>query len=251
MMKFHGKFFIFLLGCSQAISAQDLRLSLGADFISGDYGNATTTDISVLTLGGKIKADKWTWSASIPYLKIKGNRVTVDGVPIGAPTSSTEKGWGDLTLSGAYLGYYDKVSGLGISGKIKIKLPVADEDKGLGTGETDYSMQLDPFKVVGDTTWFGSVGYKVYGDTDTTDYNNVFYASVGAIEKLNPALNLGLGLTGRQKVTDTGAPKKEAFLFGSYKISTIDTVNFHVIKGFSDASPDWGAGLNYSHSFQQ
>ncbi len=156
---------------------------------------------------------------------------------------------GDLNISASYLGYYNAASGLGVSGKAKIKLPVADESRGLGTGEADLSFQIDPFKVIGPLTLFSSVGYKIYGDTAVTDYNNVWYVSLGGMRKINDALDIGLGGNFREKVTNRSANKKDMFLFSNLKLNQTDAIQFHLSHGFSDASPDWGGGMLYKRTF--
>jgi len=233
---------------SQLSSADQLRLSIGMDYLSGDYGTATDTDIKAMTLTARYKKDRWTMQASMPYLAINGPGVTVDGIPVSGGGNS-EQGWGDLTLSLAYLGYYDAGSGIGLSGKAKIKLPVADEDKGLGTGETDYSVQIDPFWVIDKVTLFSTLGYKVYGDTATTDYRDVGFAMLGGMLKVDDITSLGLGGNYRQKVTDSSENKKDLFLFMTHKLTKKDMLDAHMSKGFSDASPDWAAGLAYKRIF--
>jgi hypothetical protein len=239
---------IFLATSNVNADTGKLRGSVGLDYLTGDYGSTINTDIAALTFGLRYKKSRWTFKASIPYLSISNTGVTTDGVSVNAAGKS-EKGPGDLNLSASYLGYYNPKSGFGISGKTKIKLPVADKNKGLGTGEVDVSFQLDPFKVMGPVTLFSSIGYKVYGDTATTDYNNVWYLSLGGMYKVSDALDIGLGGNFREKVTTRSENKKDMFLFSNSKLTRTDAIQFHLSHGFSDSTPDWGAGLLYKRKF--
>ena len=236
---------------SSQLQADQLRFSLGLDYLSGDYSGASKTEISAMTMAMRYKTGRWTAQASIPYLVISGpGVVTIDGVPVSSGSGrTTQKGLGDTTLSLAYMSYYSKADGLGLSIKGKLKLPTADEDKGLGTGERDYSLQLDPFKVYGNTTLFSSLGYKWYGDTSTRDYNNVYFASLGGMYSLNESDSIGLGGSFRQNVTATSDNKKSLFVFASRKFDKDNSLQFHLSKGFGDASPDWGSGLLLKHAF--
>ncbi len=234
---------------SSTAVAGKFRLSLGMDYLSGDYGSANTTEIKVATTTARYKHDKWTMQASLPYLEIKGAGVTVDGIPVSGGGGTTARGIGDLNLSLAYLIFYDATAGYGISTKAKVKLPLADEDKGLGTGKTDFSLQIDPFIVLDRTTLFSTIGYKVYGDTSTTDYNNVWFATVGGMYKINDSVSFGLGGNFRKKVTNTSQNKRDIFLFATNKLSDKNRLEFHLLKGFSDSSPDWGGGLAFKRSF--
>lgn len=224
------------------------RLSLGMDYIEGDFGRNTVTKIKAATLTARYKKSRWTYQASIPYLQIKNATVTLDGVPV--PGSAlNEDGLGDLILSVAYLGYYDSTNKIGISTKGKIKIPLADENKSLGTGKTDYSLQIDPFWVTGKVTAFSTIGYKVYGDTARTDYNNVGFATLGAMLKLDQDTDVGLGGKFRQNVTQTREDKRELFLFMTRDLDANNKLQGHFLKGFSSASPDWAAGLVIKRTF--
>jgi len=227
--------------------ASDFRVSMDVDYLSGDYGTNDTTEMTVVTAKARYKQDKWTMQATLPYMHVKGPSV-VDGISLGG-AGKTEHGLGDLKLSLAYLTYYSPESGYGFSTKAKIKLPTADEDKGLGTGETDYYLQIDPFVVIDKTTIFSTVGHKFYGDTSTTDYNNVWYVTLGASYKIDENLSFGLGGKFREKSTDTSEDKRSMFLFAQNKLTDQDSIDFNASKGFTDSTQDWGIGLSYKHSY--
>jgi hypothetical protein len=247
----------FLFACSalllsNGVVAGEFRLSIATDFTSGDYGTNNTTEMSVVTAKARYKQDKWTMQASLPYLEIKGPTATgfIDGVPVaGAGIGTTESGLGDLKLSLAYLLFYDATDGYGLTAKAKVKVPTADKDKGLGSGESDYYLQVDPFAVIDKTTLFSTVGHKFYGDTSTTNYNDVWYATLGASYRLDNGINFGLGGKYREKSTDTSDDQRSIFLFANNKLSDNDAIDFNATKGFTDSTPDWGVGFSYKRSF--
>jgi hypothetical protein len=129
-----------------------------------------------------------------------------------------------------------------------VKAPTADEDKGLGTGETDYAAQVDLARVLGKTTLFGTLGQKFFGDPEGLDFRDPVYASVGVSQKLTES-SIGVAYDWREKATASGDAISEATLFYVLKLSPVWKTQIYLVKGFSDASPDWGAGIVQSYRF--
>ncbi len=72
---------------------------------------------------------------------------------------------------------------LNVTGKVKI--PTADEDKGLGTDETDFSLEVNLTKAYGSNVAFGTVGYRKFGDPPEFDLDDVMHLSIGGQRKLD------------------------------------------------------------------
>ena len=127
-----------------------LSMSVGATYDTGDYGDIIDTDVWSVPVGLKYTNGPWTLSGSTSWLRIKGpNNVDPEGNFIGGATGtkSTNSGIGDLFLSVTY-NLFDDVShpvGMDVTGKVK--LPTADEKKFLGSGETDYGVNAEFYKV--------------------------------------------------------------------------------------------------------
>jgi len=130
----------------------------------------------------------------------------------------------------------------------KIKFPTADEDKGLGTGEIDYSVESDFTWFSGKTALFGTIGYKLMGSPEEYDLNNVMYGSVGVANQMAAKISAGIMYDVKEATTDSGSGTSEATAYVSYKFS--DDVKFllYGVKGFSDGSPDYGIGFTVSYS---
>ena len=129
-----------------------------------------------------------------------------------------------------------------------VKLPTADEDKGLGTGETDYGVALDMYRAVGGTMVFGGAGYTVLGDNEYIALDNVANANLGF------SRNVGGGSAGvmydwRQAASDTADDRSELTGFYSMRTGGRDKVQVYATAGLSDGSPDWGAGVSYTTGF--
>jgi hypothetical protein len=251
-----GIFVIVGLGyspISHSETSGTLTLTSGFDYSSGDYGDEVDTDISAIPFVARYELDRWTFKATVPYIHIKGPG---DVIPsIGQVTQTprrnrtSESGWGDTVVSATYSFYPPIAQGLVIDLTGKVKFDTADEDKGLGTGENDYSAQVDIYKVFGRFTAIAGVGYRVYGNPDFGTLDNVFYGSVGGAYKLSDTTSIGAIYDYRPKIIDTGSEISEVLSFVSHKLTDQWKLQGYFVKGFSNGSPDYGGGAMLSHSF--
>ncbi|SDZ79843.1 hypothetical protein [Microbulbifer marinus] len=247
-------------------SASEWKYTLGTDISSGDYGDSADTDIvsSPFTVSYSPSAS-WTFKASLPWTQIEGPGGVVpggDGGVIvgrgngggnglggnGGTETATfqESGIGDLWLSGTYSlqpvadrWFFD------LTGKYKI--PTADEDKGLGTGEPDYTLQAEVFTVAGDFTPFATVARKFKGDLPETEIKDVWYTSVGSGYRLNEQSSVGASLDYQQATTDTSDPSTELFGYFNHKLNAQWSGMVYAYLGLADGSPDQGFGFQVSY----
>jgi hypothetical protein len=241
--------------------AGTMSVGTGFDFSSGDYGETTTTDIYYVPINFKYQTDSFAVKMDIPYISIHsdGGNVVGDGSYVvvlpsdeeGSGESSTESGLGDIVASATYFLYEGSVEQplypmIDLTGKVKI--PTADEEKGLGTGEADYSIESDFTWFSGQTALFCTLGYRFMGDPEAYDLNDVMYASFGVAHQLTSRFSSGILYDVREASSDSGSATSEATAYGSYKMN--DNVKFllYGVKGFSDGSPDYGLGFTVTYS---
>ena len=236
-----------------ALARDGWRASVGLDYSTGDYRNEVSTDIWSLAAKLRYKTGRWRWEGRLPYLRITGpdNVIASEGIPIDdvAGVRRTRRGVGDVTLSATYRALYDRDTGFGLSLRGKVKLPTADEAKRLGTGETDLYLELKPFYVRGSATWFGTAGYKIYGDPPAIDYRNVWYGTLGGMWRHSQQLSVGAMLSGRQKVTATSDTRRTVMAFATRSLAADTRLQAYLLKGFGESSPDWGGGLMLQRDF--
>ena len=233
----------------------------GFDYSSGDYGTATTTDIAYIPLNCKYQNDSFALKLTIPYVSITsegGNVVGAGSSVVVIPPgdippgeSKTESGLGDIYFSGTYNLYEGSVQQplfpmIDLTGKIKF--PTADEEKGLGTGEVDYSVESDLTWFTGQTALFGTIGYRFVGSPEAYELNNVLYGSAGLAYQIATRLSGGFMYDVREASTDSGTATSEATLYGSYRMNDNLKFMLYGVKGFSDGSPDYGVGFTLSYS---
>ncbi|NIQ98155.1 MAG: hypothetical protein GWN87_31380, partial [Desulfuromonadales bacterium] len=158
---------LLLLALPGNLFARDLySFDIAADFTTGDYGTGQTTETySTAVALGYYPTERLNFSLSTNYLYQSSSTTTSTGGIIfgredesgtttdttgpvfgsGSTTTSTEteqsrSGFGDLYLSGGFKLLTENKQRPEIKVVGYVKFPTADEDEGLGTGETDYSI---------------------------------------------------------------------------------------------------------------
>ena len=265
------------LTVAMTASAEEGKLTVGSGFnySSGDYGSTATTRIRSVPFDLGYERGLWTFKLSVPYVDISGPanvipgvgrvknnnlnlRGSVGGIGIGAggaggsagsQSSGNARGMGDVVTSAAYNLYNDNASQFGVDVSGRIKFATADENKGLGTGENDYGVGVDVYKKLDRITAFGGIGYTKMGTSANIVLKNVFNASAGASLKLGEASALGLVLDYRERVSDTSSPRREATAFYSFRPTKAWKTQVYLLKGFSDGSPEYGAGMSAAYAF--
>ncbi|MEW6353523.1 MAG: hypothetical protein AB1469_04395 [Pseudomonadota bacterium] len=247
---------VLLLG-GQAAGAEQNSFSMttGFDYSSGKYGGTTSTDILYIPVIGKYETGRTTLKLTVPYISIKSAGGVVGGgdgrvvIGPGSGARRTESGLGDVVAAATYMVLEGGASAPLVDVTGKIKFATADEDKGLGTGENDYAVQADVYKSYGRFTPFGTLGYKWLGDTAATDFKNVFYGTLGGAYKINAQTSSGLIWDLREASTGGSSPQNEATVYVSHKFDSKTKVQGYAVKGFTDGSPDWGAGAMVTFGF--
>lgn len=232
-----------------AFTPNDFQFSTGFDYSSGDYGSSSDTNLLYIPLTSKMIMDKFEIKLTVPYLIMSSNSdsINIEGEPFilsDAEKDADESGMGDIVASFNYFfldeeewrPYIDLIG--------KIKFGTADEKKGLGTGENDFSVEVDLTKPLDSSVLFGTIGYKIYGDPDEIDLDNVFYFSLGISQKINPAFIIGCFYDFRQKTSSYGNTLSEITVYSDYKLSDKYKILSYALIGFSDGSADYGIGIS-------
>ena len=243
------------------------KFTTGVDYTSGDYGTGSDTNILFIPFTAKYEHGAWFGGVTIPYIRIESDGSVVGGAD---GTVITKKNGKTKTVGGSTVPDVTTNSGLGdIVGQLgysfflnhktlplidligKIKFPTADEDKGLGTGEFDYSIQADVSKTFGRWTPFGTLGYRYIGEPSGTDLNNIFFASIGAGYKLHEQWSAGLILDYRQSTSDNTDDPVEFTPYTTWKPHRDWVLTGYGVFGVTDGSPDYGGGMQVSYTWEQ
>lgn len=245
-----------------AFASDRFSVGTGFDYSSGKYGNPDATQILYVPVIGQYETDSWTLKLTVPYLRvtspggvIKGfGRITsssnTGGPRFGRTASGTSSnsGLGDVVASADYAFYSAGPFSLDVVGKIKFG--TASADLGLGTGEDDYSAQIDGYySLVSNTSLFATAGYKLVGAPSGVSVNNVAFGTVGSEVKLSDTARVGVMFDFEQKVAAAGSNQEEATLYATQELSKNLKLQESLSKGFSDGSPDYSIGVTLKHYF--
>lgn len=223
-----------------------VSVSTGIDYSSGDYGLASNTDILVVPLSLRATAGDFAFSATLPYLKIDGPGGVVvgpDGQPLpgGGGIPGKRSGLGDLSLGTTYtLRPGDTGLEIGLGGRVK--LPVSDDDKHLGTGKTDMKVSADISYAMDGFIPFVNVGYRFLGDPAGVELRDGPTASVGFSAPVGRSVVI---LSYDYATATTRVSEDSHELFGGLSVPVNDrfTVTGYGVGGLSKGSPDFGIGL--------
>ncbi len=249
-------------------AAEGLELSAGYDYSSGDYGQDVTTEIEYLPLSLAWTAGPWRAEVTVPYIRVTGNGTVVPGAgsPMvfdsfgsglfgmggggGSTTSTrseTRSGLGDVTTRLGYAFAGGNGSFYELSGKIKFG--TADEDQGLGTGENDYTLQFDGVIGDGALSPYFTLGYLVTGDSAAFSYRDVPYGSLGLLFRLGEGASAGLGYDYRRATVQGSDDQQQLSAYLGWRFTPDLSATVSALAGFTDASPDYGAGFRLTTAF--
>ena len=226
-----------------------IKLTTGAEYISGNFGGTESVDQLYIPVTTRYVTNRYSLRLTVPYIRLTAPAGTVKsgGVIIpgtGSGTISTDSGIGDVIAGVSFHDVLntDASSDMEIDFTAKVKFGTADEDKGLGTGENDYTIQAELYNYYDQFMLFGVLGYKFRGDPADINLNNSLLAFVGGSYRLTPSLKSGLDFYYQEALFSDVDDQMELSAFLRYKISKTRYLRGYLIKGFGDTSPDWGVG---------
>lgn len=234
------------------VSAEDnVQISTGVDYSTGDYGDTVNTDFLAIPVSIKYQADNFYLRASTSWVDVTGPSGFIPGeggVTTGNPGGAvvSRSGIGDVNLTAGYtffLGgstFFDAVG--------KVKLPTASTSKFLGTGSTDFTAQGEVLHSIGDVSIGAFGGRRFNGSSDLFQLRDVWLGGAGIYYKKNK-ISLGLDYEWRQG-SIAGAPDiSEATASLTYELNKKLRLQGYSYTGFADGSPDIGGGLQVLYRF--
>jgi hypothetical protein len=255
-----------LLGPAAAHADDGLGLSTGIEYSTGKYGNTQSTYISYIPVTLSYTAGRAAYSLTLSYISITGpggvirdfGRLASSRSPMGGgggthygmsgQGSTTNSGVGDVITSAAYRLYASEALSLDVAGKIKFG--TADATKGLGTGKNDYAAQFDGYFRLDDAdTLMATAGYKAVGAPEGITTNNVAYGALGLDHILGAGTRIGAIYSAAQSALATNAALRDVSVYASQNVSTDTMLQFALLKGLADGSPDYGGRLQLSGRF--
>lgn len=253
---------------SVAYAADSLTtLSVEGTYSEGDFGTDYTTKAYYVPVVSTYRQGQFSTSITVPYLNLDSEgSVTWTGgglVPISPSkpsdvgsklastnaydpfalpdenttlTSTKTDGLGDILLNVGYT--FLPANKILLKTSAIMKVATADENKGLGTGEHDYSVQADLFTSQEQVFFGASAGYTLTGDTDLYKYNDVFYGTLFAGYNIAYGFHTGVSYYYRQALFDSVDDTQSVSPFLSYKVLDTLKLQLRYTRGLSDSTAD-------------
>ncbi len=224
-----------------AIFAQGGRgyLEVTGNYKSGDFGTPARTDLYYPSSVAGYIASRYDFSLAVPYTFINTQNAGYTG---------TEMGLGDVILRTGAILLRERRHGFSLDAALTAKLPTADENKGLGTGEADFgafvtlNQRLKRFKLS-----FIAGAAKI-GDPPLLNYNDLYLYGIGMSKALGRT-DLCVSFEGRRAIV-SGSSNPQEIHFGFFRVLSMRyTIKGAAFKGLNKGGPDFGISLGFARWF--
>lgn len=210
-------------------------LALDGGVLAGDFGTPVRSTLYSVapTLG--VVAKDYDLSVTVPYLFLTQSATG---------QSVTESGLGDIVARAGYVMVPEREGGMSMSGALAVKLPTADEARGLGTGKADVGATLILGQALGRLRLSLMGGFIKVGDPAGQDYNDVYLYGVGA-SGMKGETGLYASLEGRRALIAGADDPLEARVgfFRPFRYRT--AIRGTAFAGLNDGGPAYGASLGF------
>ena len=256
-------------------------VGLGFEFTSGDYGTATRTNsVFVPFTVAVTPTDRWGFSLEIPYVyqsntnviagqfrQMQGQTMTmqkITGVMAGpgsgissgtirsgsnSDPTKAQSGVGDITFRAGYVLIQEGDAIPQVRPNLFVKIPTADKDRGLGTGEFDEGVAMEVSKWFGNWYTFVEPGYTIQGKSPDLSLKNYLSYSAGAGYQVTGNFRPIFMFKGATAPADGSTALLEARLKLKYQASQHTGIEGYLAKGITTSSPDYGTGLAVFYDF--
>jgi hypothetical protein len=248
-----GPVLLLLSLCSVLPARAETRteIRLLASYQSGEFATPANVGISSLTAVFAVISERHELTLSMPYLSISSDEpVTFAGDQVierAGGGERTESGPGDFRVEEEYFVTVGGGARPWVSALFQLKLPVADESKGLGSGETDAGGGVGLTQPLGDR-WhlLGRARYIVRGDPPGDDYRNTLHLSLGLQRRLSDDGSASLLYERRQSVLRDRSDLTELYLGYDRGLARRVNLRAGIAVGLSDTAADYGFTMGFS-----
>jgi hypothetical protein len=261
-----------------AAQAGEWSFSAGADYTSGDYGEAQETTIYQVPLSTAYRGDNWSFAVTVPYVWLEGSGNIIPGsagggaggggggasagvglgaggidlgvvlpsagptaspMPPAIPTTVEEEGLGDVNVSFAFAPFRPSNGG-GLTIGVGARLPTGDEEKSLGAGQTIGSIGASYNLPISESfSLYAGAGYAHAFETE----DGGMFGSVGANFDIGPNFNLGGGVDWAESTTTGFEDATNATVYAGFDLAARTRLVAYASAGLTNTSPETGAGL--------
>jgi len=165
-------------------------------------------------------------------------------------TATTDSGLGDIILRGRYYVIEESPIMPLVALIGRVKLPTADADRGLGTGEFDEGVGMELTKSLADR-WLAYLdgGYNLIGDAPGTNFNNQWWYDVGIGYDVTDKLNMSVFYEEYRALVNTVNNARDLLALANYVVDDTVHLTGSVLIGLSNGAPDYGVGCGIRFRF--
>ncbi len=234
---------------ARAETRSDLRFIVS--YFSGDFGTGIDTHIIYVPTILVVTHEKHEFRLTMPYLSVTSSEpVTFNGDAVierGQGGRTTESGPGDVMLQDEYFFVEGSRSRPWVSALVRVKLPTADDERGLGTGEPDVGAGFGLIQPLGERwSLLGSTQYVWRGDPPDTDFRNTLWLSFGLQRRLSGSTSANLSFERRQSVLPGRPDLSDLSLGCDHSFARKLTLRTAAYLGLSDTAEDYGVSAGFS-----
>lgn len=232
----------FVFGESSTEVVSPLTYSVGGHYSEGKYTQQETSSLTYVPITMKYKTPRYQVKVSLPWLLLHGagnEEVT------GQANNGTNKvrGMGDVILQYKHYMPYQSWLASWVDVGLKLKLPTADEKKGLGSGQADFTFSIDTLTPYQSAVLFSKLGYRVRNDSDSVDYENGAIVEAGIMQKWNNN-RPGILFSHRESAFSERDLIQEVMLFNKTLFQHHRSLFYYIGAGLTDNSSDWMLGIS-------
>ncbi|MBI4745612.1 MAG: transporter [Deltaproteobacteria bacterium] len=178
-------------------------------------------------------------SMEIPYL--------IHDLKVG----DSEDGIGDINLVAKYLLIKEGERNPAFAVKGAVKIDNGDYDRGLGSGDKDYSLFAVASKTISQVTVHGHAGYTLVGDKKDKNLRNITLYGLAIDYALTEPLHILAEINGNRHPDSTAEEDdpRNALAGITYKVSDSLTLDAGYRWGLSDSVPDWSTTVGVSIAY--
>jgi hypothetical protein len=237
---------------------EHFQVKLGPSYDQGDFGTSQMTRTFFFPVTLRYLGERFDVGVTGSFVRLEAPRDVA--VVEGAPTQTgedrggtrTTSGLGDTILNGRWFALDDPGPGSwrpGLAASLKLKLPTADEDEGLGTGELDGGFGVEFDKTLGRFIVFGDASFTFMGDPPHQNFRDRPAASLGVGYRVSATLTVIALVDWRGALVAGRSDPVELVGLVSFKLTPLVSLSPNAFVGLTDASPDFGIGLELSYRF--
>ena len=163
---------------------------------------------------------------------------------------ASHKGIGDINVVAKYLLLPENKKRPAMAIKGVIKLDNGDHDKGLGSGDYDYSVFAVASKTFKDFTLHAHLGYTWVGDKKDENFRSIFLYALAFDYGLTEAFHVVGEISGNRHPDRNEARDPKTALVGiTHALSESFVLDAALKTGLTSSAPDWGIQVGVSITF--